>query len=89
MFNWTEEKCFTCKKPFLMSIDEKEVFAFGYCQTCIDPRVKHIRAKIVMGFYDIDTINAEIVNKFVEKQVNLMERRKYPRIEVKDGKFID
>ena len=69
MFNWTEAKCKSCKETFLMSIDEKQIFAMGWCHKCIDPKVRHIRAKIVMGFYDIDTINAEIVNKFVEKEL--------------------
>ena len=69
MFNWVESKCLSCKEPFLMSLDEKQIFGKGWCHKCIDPRKRHLRAKIVMGFFDIDTVNAEIVNKFIEKEL--------------------
>jgi len=75
MFNWIESKCLDCKEPFLMSIDEKKVFAKSWCHKCIDPKVKHIRAKIIMGYYDIDNITAEIANKIVEKELNETNRR--------------
>lgn len=88
MFNWTEQKCFTCKQLFLMSICEKEQFGFGYCQTCIDPNVRHIRAKIVMGYYDIGSITAEVADKLVESELKKMERRKHRRVVVKNGYLI-
>lgn len=69
MFNWITAKCYDCKKEFLMSIDEKQMFGYGYCHICMNPKVRHIRAKIVMGFYDIDTVNAEVVNRFIEKEL--------------------
>ena len=77
--NWTEEKCLDCKQPFLMSFDEKKQFAKGWCSKCISPQVRHIRAKIVMGFYDIESIDIETANKLVEKDLKTMERRHYPR----------
>ena len=84
MFNFVSSNCYECKREFLMSISEKSIFGYGYCDRCLDPRVKHIRAKIVMGYYDIDTINAEIVNKFVEKELLKSERRRYPRVVYKE-----
>ena len=79
--NWTEEKCLSCKKPFLMSFDEKRQFAKGWCPKCIDPRVRHIRAKIVMGFYDIESITIETASKLVESELKKLERRRYPRVD--------
>ena len=67
-----------------MSISEKNIFGYGYCDKCMDPQIRHIRAKIVYGFYDIDTVNAEIVNAFVEKELLKTERRRYPRVVYKE-----
>ena len=68
--NFVETKCKSCKQKMLMSYDEKRQFGYGYCWKCIDPKVRHIRAKIVLGFYDIDSITTEIANKLVERELN-------------------
>ena len=80
MFNWTEQKCLSCKEKFLMSICEKEQFGQGWCEKCINPMVQHIRAKIVMGFYDMGSITVETANKLVDSEMKKMERRRHRRI---------
>lgn len=79
MFNWTEEICCKCKEPFLMSICEKEVFENGVCSNCIDPFIRYIRNKVVMGYYDLpEVVNATVDSVLIKE----FERRKYPRIVV-------
>ena len=63
--NIIETKCVKCKEDFLMSIDELRVFGNGICPRCIDPVVRHIRDKIVYGFYDIPSVKEETIIKLV------------------------
>ena len=99
MFNFVESKCYDCGKKFLMSISEKEVFGNGYCQSCMDETVRHIRFKVVSGFYNLPEITQEIANDIVEKELKFLdlnanklvdseikkfERRRSPRIIVNE-----
>ena len=82
MPNAVEIICNSCKKKYLISADELMYFGYGECKDCMNPTVRHIRNKIVMGFYDLPEITYAIANKLVESEV-LKERRRFPRIEVK------
>lgn len=66
--NGVKIKCCKCKQEFMISSDELMIFENGICHKCIDPRVRHIRNKIVYGFYDLPEITDEIVAKLVDKE---------------------
>lgn len=75
--NWTERKCYSCGNLFLISHDELRVFGSGECSKCQDPVVRKLRHRAVYGFYEIESINAEIANKIVEKDLVMLNRKKY------------